>query len=381
MKVAVKRLIRNEKGQAMLLALILLLVGGLMSASLLAYMGTGLLAGEVYETRTAELYAADAGVEDAVWKIQNGEVALCPGNPTYNYTISDVNDKSVAVNITYVNNITNTVTYLVESTAIGDGSGTKIDAYITGTILSADYSGISQHIITTKEGDLEDIKKKVDLVYGNSTNGPAANYSGDWPILALLGPFYWEQAGNGTPYNSPIDLNGQDTTLQGGYVNGILEIKNSSNTAATLKLTGTLYVTDDTFVGTEKQSFTLDLNGQTIFVESDTVGVQNHYALEIGDRCTIQGLGAIIAVGDIKFAPNGNAGSDGNPVFVLSILGTTIIRPGINIYGAVAGYVDVDIQSGNNPTITYQWGSGINFPGLIEAGRISNIASWEVNQL
>ena len=71
MKKVVKNLARDEKGAALILALLLLLIGGLISAALLNHMGSGILAGEVHERRTAELYAADAGVEDALWKIQN----------------------------------------------------------------------------------------------------------------------------------------------------------------------------------------------------------------------------------------------------------------------------------------------------------------------
>jgi len=67
----VNRLIKDESGQALVLTLLMLLISGLIAAPLLSYMGTGLLSGEVYETRTAELYAADAGVEDAIWKIEN----------------------------------------------------------------------------------------------------------------------------------------------------------------------------------------------------------------------------------------------------------------------------------------------------------------------
>ena len=65
------------------MALILLLIGGLMTAPLLSFMGSGLIAGEVYEARTAELYAVDAGVEDAIWKIQNqdGYLPCSPAAP------------------------------------------------------------------------------------------------------------------------------------------------------------------------------------------------------------------------------------------------------------------------------------------------------------
>ena len=67
----VKRIIGDEKGHAMELVLTLLTVGGLVLAPTLGLMSTGLLAGEVYEQKTDELYAADAGIEDAAWKIQN----------------------------------------------------------------------------------------------------------------------------------------------------------------------------------------------------------------------------------------------------------------------------------------------------------------------
>ncbi len=60
---------RDESGQALLLVVILLLVGTLIVVSLLGFMSTGLIAGQVFEKRMAELYAADAGVEDALWNI------------------------------------------------------------------------------------------------------------------------------------------------------------------------------------------------------------------------------------------------------------------------------------------------------------------------
>lgn len=74
MKRKLKELVRDETGQAFILALIMLLLGGLIMAPLLGFMGTGLKAGQAYEKRMAELYAADAGIEDAIWKIKNGLV-------------------------------------------------------------------------------------------------------------------------------------------------------------------------------------------------------------------------------------------------------------------------------------------------------------------
>src|SRR4030042_697277 len=120
----VGRVIRDEKGQALLLAVILLLVGGLVVASLLSFMGTGLLVGPVYEGRVAELYGADAGVEDAVHKIQRQvdeieELYCGAGNHTWSYNISDVNDAEVNVVLAYVDPFT----YRVVSTATTEDGG------------------------------------------------------------------------------------------------------------------------------------------------------------------------------------------------------------------------------------------------------------------
>jgi len=92
MKDILKAAIRDQKGNVLILVLVLLVVGGLILAPLLGLMSTGLVAGQVYEKKTAELYAADAGVEDALWRIKHDQI---PSNP---YGLQ-VNDKDVWVTI------------------------------------------------------------------------------------------------------------------------------------------------------------------------------------------------------------------------------------------------------------------------------------------
>jgi hypothetical protein len=381
-KIAVKRLIRDEKGQALVLALILLALGGLIIGPLLSYIDTGLTAGGVYEKKAGELYAADAGVEDAIWKIQHpGEAGYLPCNPGSEpriYTITDVNDKSVNVTITYVSNITHS--YLVESKTIGDGSTTEISAYIIGTSVYGDFSGITNHVVTS-QGDIEEAKK-VYLTPPSGPNGPAENYSGAWPTAADLCAWYLADVKNAPHYDSDttIDLNGFSQSVGPLYVDGTLGIHNSKNTLAILTLTGTIYITGDTKICyniPNNQEMTLDLNGYTIFVASNSTGSGNE-ALQIGDKCNIKGPGAIIAVGDIYFKPNSQVTTD--PVFVMSVSGKTWLQPGGNIYGAIAGSVEVDLQPGT--TLNYP-GTGfgnINFPGCTAGRFVYSIASWEVNQ-
>ena len=75
MKRTLTSFIRDESGQgALTMVLIMLILGTLIITPLLGLMGTGLRAGQMHEERMAEFYAADSGVEDALYKIQNEEV-------------------------------------------------------------------------------------------------------------------------------------------------------------------------------------------------------------------------------------------------------------------------------------------------------------------
>ena len=391
MKVAVKRLARNQKGQAMILAVILLLVGGLVVSSLLSYMGTGITTGVAYEARTAELYAADAGVEDAVWKIQSGEVALCPNQST-NYTIDDVNGKNVTVTITYVINTTGnktiTLTYKIESTATGDSGETKIEAYVDATMVTANYSGIMDNVVTSPCDYELGGPTQVDPEEGEE-HGPEANYTGDWPTPEMFSGMYWDDV-VGYPYGSgTLDVKDYGAGIGPLYRNGTLEIINTGAAGLTVTLNGTVYVTGDTDIGQTNQDFFLDLNEQTIFIESDTGAAplddpcnpaDNQYALRIGGKCTLTGSGVIIAVGGIEFKPNMSC-NETDFILVLSIRGKTYMQPNGDFYGSLSGLADVDIQNG----VAHWWDSpfineGFNYPYMAIVDQIHNIASWEVGQ-
>lgn len=95
MRKLLRSLVRNESGQGVLLTvLILLMLGALITVPLLNLMGTGLEAGRGVEERTDEFYAADAGVEDALYKLLNNIEP--PSNP---YTLPNINGKQVQVSL------------------------------------------------------------------------------------------------------------------------------------------------------------------------------------------------------------------------------------------------------------------------------------------
>lgn len=99
-----KKMNKRESGQALILVLILLVVGGLIIAPLLAFVSSGLRAGQVYEDKTDELYAADAGVEDAIYNILYPDAPFYDSlreNGSHSYTLTqEVNSLPVNVTVT-----------------------------------------------------------------------------------------------------------------------------------------------------------------------------------------------------------------------------------------------------------------------------------------
>ena len=381
MKTTVKRILRDEKGAALAMALILLLIGGLMTAPLLSHMGSGLIAGEVYEARTAELYAVDAGVEDGIWKIQNGDGYLpcSPGSPPRNYTITDINGKNVDITITSValyQGITNlTGTYRVESMTTGNGSGTQIEAYIDGVNKYGDYGDILGNVLTS-QGEI-DLGSGTNITPSEGENAPAEYYGDAWPTAEELIEFYLEEVGDEESYGSDLLTLDSDMELGPFYRDGELEIK-AGTKDVTLTLTGTVYVSGDTIIGSTGQDFTLNLNDHTIFVASNSSDPQK--ALWIGGKCTVVGSGVIICIGDMYFEPNTEGGVT-DPIFVMSVSGTTNVQPGGDFYGCIAGSVEIDLQPGTS--INYPesggWYDDLNF--LIGVKQlIFGITSWEISQ-
>jgi len=87
------KVIKGERGQALPIVLILLVFGGLIIAPCLSYATTSLNSGQVIEKSLNGLYAADVGIEDALWKLRNNPPTSYP----YSYQLPSVNGLSVTV--------------------------------------------------------------------------------------------------------------------------------------------------------------------------------------------------------------------------------------------------------------------------------------------
>jgi cytoskeletal protein CcmA (bactofilin family) len=393
MKAIMKRAIRDQRGQAMVLVVILLLVGGLIVSSLLAYMGNGLLNGRVYERRTAELYAADAGVEDAIWRIQSKDANICPGQTTQSYSISDVNDKEVGVVIEYLE-IDGQSCYKIISVATTDSnsvattdsnSRTTVESYVDVEFMVGD---LFDNAITS-EGD-------VTIKPGSSVNGTVqyggtldndGTINGDtiheqykkWPEFPDLSTYYWNQVKNLTAYTDKTINIPAGTTQSNPYIIGPLRAEPSGGTLTIkgdgwIKFNGTIYIKGDLdFQPTS--GVNIDLNNSTIFVEGE---------IKMNPHVTLTGSGCIIARLDIAFQPSMQSTSS-DFVFVMSIEGTVHFQPAHGtFYGSLAGDVDVDLW-GDTSLVWHPLGEGvdINFP--IEDYRCQSdivetatIRTWEI---
>jgi len=113
----IRRALRKEAGQALPMALVLLFVGVLIIIPVLSLSTTNLKATQESDQRNRDIYAADAGIEDGLWKVGHndlpesmlGEWDEDTYNQTHDYVMYDsadpedivtVNDRNVDVGIT-----------------------------------------------------------------------------------------------------------------------------------------------------------------------------------------------------------------------------------------------------------------------------------------
>ena len=395
----IRKAIANESGQTLLFVLVLLCVGGIMLMPMLSYMGTGLHANQTYEIKTEELYAADSGVEDAIWKVNhlpdsvpenklNGVLDIGEGEVTdnYLYNIADVNGYSVGVEITLIN-WDNGGTYLV----ISEAGGTRIDAIITSIWL--DYSGLLDNAITSP-GSVT-LQPGSDVIGGIVCPDPPDGNEDQydewipdtvpiWPEREELIAWYMRDVEGVTPYPSDLielmDLEeqpgpgGDDRYLPPIYKIGNLNIT-SNKKDKTLFLgeppwqegdpLSTVYITGDLVVS---KDFILDLNGQTIFVEGN---------VDISPQTWLDGNGCIIAIGDVTFSPQMATDPD-EFIFVCSLEGTVYFGPQGDFSGTIAGNIEVQLQPGTQ----LEWlppPDGLNFPDGSGGGWVWGIQTWEIS--
>ena len=360
---------RGEKGMAMVITLMLLFLGGVMIAPLLSYTGTGLLIGkEVDEKRMTELYAADSGIEDGIWKIMNEQIPATQPYPLV------VNDKPVNVSMVLVDSTDEADTYEITSVATSDdGSTTTIVSYVEFMPIDISFLGdngiTSPGDVTLKPGTEVngDVQYNGELDYDpdkSDINGDITDETiTDWPDADYLAGIYQDDvsAAFSVPDGYEIDVDGytEDNPylIPPLYGEGSMEI----NGSGVAQLDGTIYIAGDSSNFNVMPGVTLIMNNQAIFSEGD---------INFQPNCSSIGSGAIIAVGDINYQPN-ILGDD--YVFIMSVEGNVHMQPNGVFAGAIAGD-SVDLWPGTVLQYKDPDDGDINFPfgGL-------HVKTWEIN--
>ena len=345
--------------------LILLILGALIIAPILAYMGTGLKASQTHERRTDELYAADSGINLAMWQLGPGELAVPEAGvelPQF-----ELNDTTVNVAIQIVDagdgGGNGSPSYLVTSIATSDtGSSTTIESYIFLTTLPILEYGIAsnssvnfQHGITVN-GDVYangDIRlQQAAIIDGDAVSTgsivPMDQVSGEsfegvapivWPPLEIDIERYKDDARATLWLGDYVVPDGPgETTLGPLYITGNLRVGRDH----TIVLAGTVYVE-----GVIKFEQNANLRGSGSLIGEKTIDLQQmiasdpqHHILVMSTTGSIYFRQQIDTRGLI-YAPSGAVKFD----------------QATNLVGGIIGN-SVDIQASS--TITYDlddpWG-------------------------
>ena len=118
---------KSEKGQAMPLAILALMIGMLVITPFLGHASANFIGSRTYEQSLTETYAGDSGVEYAIWSLMSGNLEVAEG-ATEALPQFTINGKTVTVT---VQNLGEQI-YLVTSTAASDdGHSTTIVSTLT----------------------------------------------------------------------------------------------------------------------------------------------------------------------------------------------------------------------------------------------------------
>lgn len=350
-----KRLVRGEKGYILIVALLVLVLVGLISGPVLSYMVSGLRAGHVFETGAAELYAADAGVEDAVCQLQNGiGKGLCVGQST-NYTIPNVNNKPVAVNITLTNNTTGILSYNITSIATTSGnSHTKIESYVKYTPGSelAIFSGVLAsksdiHFVSNGSNVTGDIYACPGSIKGNFNHPSGQDYDATCPTFPESGEDLafaqmlknMAMAGQNVTGNMNID---SKITLNSTYISGNLIITSDFTLAGIVYVGGKIDASQAITITGSGSLIALVAEGTITFDKCQTSGNPGNFII-----MTLSTGGILfkkeVSLSALVYAPNGEISFSKEATVYGGIVGQsiTVTKDASLTYVSKAGGVDL----------------------------------------
>ncbi|MDD4923683.1 MAG: hypothetical protein PHF74_02450 [Dehalococcoidales bacterium] len=396
---------KGERGLALIYALLALALGAVITVPLLSLMNTGLVAAQVNEDKTLELYAADAGIDDAIWKLNNCRLVmdagmqfnyyyidpetgleidyfgyLPPSDPyiplevvQIYYDINDINGYQVKVEILYLNALSGG-TYRVTSTAYETdiSDGTKVETIIASFVnLRAFQSAlVSSGSIDFKKdtfviggdilcgGDIDDGDMETYLhlsegaeVFENVPKAIMDTYFPSPEELAEKALEYENEAKEGDIYETGQNLYSTGSPYGSMYIDGNLTVGNNQE----VEINGTVYVTGSISFGNNAY-----LSGNCKLVAEGDITFQNWQSTGEDSMFMIFSIGGSIDLGQ-DF--NGRA-------LIYAPTGDVTFKNWANVLGSVicGGQVDViELEIGKEFTITYDpiYSDTFELPGVI----------------
>jgi hypothetical protein len=396
MRARLSKLARGKKGQILTLALLVMFVGAIILGGLFMYMDSSLSLTIKSEDQSVNYYAADSGVEDAIAWLQHepwsypgtalaGWEACNPLDPDEQPCLHSYNIGNRSVSVSVVNPIDEDEafgnnTFKITSNATSEkGTRITIESYVG--VKTLDLYKFGADAITSNcdcdtcsppsdysveiNGKWGEIQGNISYVcsidctptskpcaVNGTINPPYTEGIPWWPDTDELLYYLRYMAMNAGIFTEEI-LYVDNAGIGPLYIDGDLEITNKGVYVYPF-LDGIVYVDGDLELGTEQGDFTLNLSNQTIFAEGN---------IDVGGKVTLTGSGSIIALGDIKFAPQMDSGEN-DFLFILSVSGEVDLQPGGKFWGSVAadGKVSVapkDLVGHRDPNQ-----GGFIFPGI-----------------
>jgi hypothetical protein len=280
-----KRVVSDESGRILVWTLVILGVGVWLIPPLLASISTNLFASRTIEEGLKEQYAADAGVEYALYRLVNDDDVPFDNEPIP----TAVNNMPVTVTVETVES--EGVCYMITSTArdtvicayVEYSSGGNKDLYKGALVSSGDIDLAKD---CTVDGDIR---------YGG-TFDPGSGFthlSGD----EIPGEIEF-------PPSEEFAQRYKDEALVGGTHEGDMNICSQP--------LGPKYITGDLNVG---MNCVVTLEG-TIYVDG---------MIDVGKDGEFSGVGSIVAEGDIYLAKVSDFGTDGGSV-IMSVYGNITFK-------------------------------------------------------
>ena len=282
---------KRESGQAMIMVLGLLAIGGVLIVPMLKLGSSSLEYHMMAESKTLEGYAADAGMEYALCKLGNNPGAFEPETLP-----SEVNGRIVTVTVEEIGSNV----YRITSTAISDsGSSTTITSHVCIAVSFFDYGMAAIDGDITMSGNAE-VSSSPDLFEGDIYANGQIYLSGNAEVQG-------DVTATGT-----VDISG-NASVEGGIITEETEpvVFADIDTAMYLYqanlgtlIEGDLHINDDGYydLGPAHITGNLNISGNAVVRLGGTVWVDGTISMSGNTR--IEGPYSVVAVGDISLTGN-----------------------------------------------------------------------------